>query len=223
MVHKSIHSRRGLMLIVSSPSGAGKTTLTRRLLTEDEDVVLSVSATTREPRPGEENGRDYYFVSHERFQEMIDADELLEHAIVFDNRYGTPRGPVTEALQAGKDVIFDIDWQGTQQLMSSSRAIDLVRIFILPPSIAALESRLKQRGQDSAETIAKRMTKAENEISHWAEYDYVLVNDDLEQTYADLKAIVRSERYRRERRPGMSEFVRSLMEERHLSAMGKDT
>lgn len=214
MVHKSIYSRRGLMLIVSSPSGAGKTTLTRRLLAEDDDVVLSVSATTREARPGEENGRDYYFVSHERFQEMIDADELLEHAIVFENRYGTPRGPVTEALQAGKDVIFDIDWQGTQQLMSSSRAIDLVRIFILPPSIAALEKRLKQRGQDSYETIAKRMTKAENEISHWAEYDYVLVNDDLDQTYEDLKAIVRSERYRRERRPGMSEFVRTLMEER---------
>lgn len=216
MVHHSIHSRRGLMLIVSSPSGAGKTTLTRRLLAEDEDVELSISATTREARPGEENGRDYYFVSHERFQEMIENDELLEHAIVFENRYGTPRGPVTEALQAGKDVIFDIDWQGTQQLMSSSRAIDLVRIFILPPSIAALEKRLKQRGQDSAETIAKRMTKAENEISHWAEYDYVLVNDDLEQTYADLKAIVRAERYRRERRPGMSEFVRTLMEERQL-------
>lgn len=214
MVHKSIHSRRGLMLIVSSPSGAGKTTLTRRLLAEDDDVVLSVSATTREARPGEENGRDYYFVSHERFQEMIESDELLEHAIVFDNRYGTPRGPVTEALQSGKDVIFDIDWQGTQQLMSSSRAIDLVRIFILPPTIATLEKRLKQRGQDSAETIAKRMTKAENEISHWAEYDYVLVNDDLDQTYADLKSIVRAERYRRERRPGMSEFVRTLMEER---------
>lgn len=214
MVHKSIYSRRGLMLIVSSPSGAGKTTLTRRLLAEDDDVVLSVSATTREPRPGEENGRDYYFVSHERFQEMIEGDELLEHAIVFENRYGTPRGPVTEALQGGKDVIFDIDWQGTQQLMSSSRAIDLVRIFILPPSIAALESRLKQRGQDSEETIAKRMTKAENEISHWAEYDYVLVNDDLDQTYEDLKSIVRSERYRRERRPGMSEFVRTLMDER---------
>lgn len=214
MVHKSIHSRRGLMLIVSSPSGAGKTTLTRRLLAEDDDVVLSVSATTREARPGEENGRDYYFVSHERFQEMIESDELLEHAIVFDNRYGTPRGPVTEALQSGKDVIFDIDWQGTQQLMSSSRAIDLVRIFILPPTIATLEKRLKQRGQDSAETIAKRMTKAENEISHWAEYDYVLVNDDLDQTYDDLKSIVRAERYRRERRPGMSEFVRTLMEER---------
>jgi len=206
------------MLIVSSPSGAGKTTLTRRLLAEDDQVVLSVSATTREPRPGEENGRDYYFVSHQRFQAMIEGDELLEHAIVFDNRYGTPRGPVTEALQAGKDVIFDIDWQGTQQLMSSSRAIDLVRIFILPPSIAALEKRLKQRGQDSEETIAKRMTKAENEISHWAEYDYVLVNDDLEQTYTDLKAIVRAERYRRERRPGMSVFVRDLMEERSKMA-----
>ena len=216
MVHKSIHSRRGLMLIVSSPSGAGKTTLTRRLLSEDDDVVLSVSATTREPRPGEKNGRDYFFVSHDRFQEMIDGDELLEHAIVFDNRYGTPRGPVTEALQDGKDVIFDIDWQGTQQLMSSSRAIDLVRIFILPPTIAALEKRLHQRGQDSSETISKRMTKAESEISHWAEYDYVLVNDDLDKTYSDIKAIIQSERFRRERRPGMSVFVRTLMEECYL-------
>ena len=215
MAHKPIHSRRGLMLIVSSPSGAGKTTLTRRLLADDDDVVLSVSATTREPRRGEKNGRDYFFVSHDRFQEMIESDELLEHAVVFENRYGTPRGPVTEALQDGKDVIFDIDWQGTQQLMSSSRAIDLVRIFILPPSIAALETRLKQRGLDSEETIAKRMSKAESEISHWAEYDYVLVNDDVDQTYKDIKAIVQSERFKRERRPGMSEFVRTLMAECH--------
>jgi len=214
MPEKDRNSRRGLMLVMSSPSGAGKTTLTRRLLSDDDDVVMSVSATTRPPRPGEENGIDYFFVPHERFQEMISEGELLEHAVVFDNRYGTPRGPVLEALQEGKDVIFDIDWQGTQQLMSSSRAIDLVRIFILPPTIAALEKRLRARGQDSDEVVQKRMEKAESEISHWAEYDYVLVNDDLDQTYEDLKAIVRAERYRRERRPGMSLFVRDLMGER---------
>jgi len=216
MPKKTIDSRRGLMLVMSSPSGAGKTTLTRRLLAEDPDVVMSVSATTRGPRPSEKEGTDYYFVGHEHFAEMIEADELLEYASVFDNRYGTPREPVTQALLLGKDVIFDIDWQGTQQLMSSSRAIDLVRIFILPPSIAALEKRLRSRAQDSDETVAKRMDKAESEISHWAEYDYVLVNDDLDQTYEDLKAIVRAERFRRERRPGMSEFVRDLMEERQL-------
>lgn len=209
-----IDKRRGLMLVMSSPSGAGKTTLTRRLLAEDEDVVMSVSATTREPRPGEEEGKDYYFVSHERFREMIEQSELLEHAVVFENRYGTPRGPVTEALQSGKDVIFDIDWQGTQQLMSSASAIDLVRIFILPPSVKELEDRLRKRAQDSEATVQKRMEQAESEISHWAEYDYVLVNDDLERTYEDLRAIVRAERYRRERRPGMSEFVRQLMNER---------
>jgi guanylate kinase len=199
---------------MSSPSGAGKTTLTRRLLKDDTDVVMSVSATTRPPRPGEQDGTDYYFVSPERFDDMVENDLLLEHATVFGNKYGTPRKPVEEALHAGKDVIFDIDWQGTQQLMSSSRAIDLVRIFILPPSVASLEARLRKRGQDDDETIARRMDKAEAEISHWAEYDYVLVNDDLEQTYEDLKAIVRAERFRRERRPGMSEFVRGLMEER---------
>lgn len=214
MPSNSIHQRRGLMLVMSSPSGAGKTTLTRRLLAEDDDVVMSVSATTREPRPGEEDGKDYYFVSHARFKEMIEQGELLEHAIVFENRYGTPRGPVTEALQGGKDVIFDIDWQGTQQLMSSASAIDLVRIFILPPSVKALEERLRKRAQDSEATVQKRMAQAESEISHWAEYDYVLVNDDLERTYEDLKAIVRAERFRRERRPGMSDFVRELMDER---------
>ncbi len=214
MPHKSVHSRRGLMLVMSSPSGAGKTTLTRRLLEDDKDVVMSVSATTRPPRPGEVDGKDYYFVSPERFDEMVADDRLLEYATVFGNKYGTPREPVEQALLWGRDVIFDIDWQGTQQLMSSSKAIDLVRIFILPPSIASLESRLKKRGQDSEDTIAARMAKAESEISHWAEYDYVLVNDDLEETYADLKSIVRAERYRRERRPGMSEFVRGLMDER---------
>jgi len=202
------------MLVMSSPSGAGKTTLTRRLLSEDDDVVMSVSATTRPARPGEVDGEDYFFVEHERFKEMIDEGELLEHAVVFENRYGTPRGPVIQALNEGKDVIFDIDWQGTQQLMSSASAIDLVRIFILPPSIKALEERLRKRAQDSEETVKKRMAQAESEISHWAEYDYVLINDDLERTYEDLKAIVRAERFRRERRPGMSGFVRRLIEER---------
>ena len=214
MTVKSVYSRRGLMLVISSPSGAGKTTLTRRLLAEDDEIVMSVSATTREPRPGEEHGKDYFFVSHERFKEMIEGDELLEHAVVFENRYGTPRGPVMDALGRGLDVIFDIDWQGAQQLDSSTRAIDLVRIFILPPSVSALEERLKKRGQDTEETIKKRMAQAEAEISHWAEYDYVLVNDDLDETFESLRYIIRSERLHRERRPGLSEFVRNLQAER---------
>lgn len=214
MSQKSVHSRRGLMLIMSSPSGAGKTTLTRRLLGDDQDVAMSVSATTRAPRPGEVDGKDYYFVSTERFDEMVEGDLLLEHANVFGNKYGTPRLPVEEALRGGKDVIFDIDWQGTQQLMSRAQVRDIVRIFILPPSISSLEERLRKRGQDSDETVASRMAKAESEISHYAEYDYVLVNDNLEETYADLQAIVRAERLRLERRSGMSEFVRGLMDER---------
>lgn len=213
MTSKSFEKRRGIMLVLSSPSGAGKTTLTRRLLAEDADVEMSVSATTRAPRPGEKEGKDYYFVSHERFKEMADDDQLLEHATVFDNRYGTPRGPVLAALQKGKDVIFDIDWQGASQLVSSAPQ-DLVRIFILPPSVKALEERLRERAQDSEETVQKRMAEAENEISRWDAYDYVLVNDNLESTYSDLKAIVRAERARRERRPGMSDFVRELMQER---------
>ncbi|WP_417448838.1 guanylate kinase [Kordiimonas sp.] len=217
MTVKSVHSRRGLMLVISSPSGAGKTTLTRRLLENDDEIVMSVSATTREPRPGEEHGKDYFFVSHARFKEMIEGDELLEHAVVFENRYGTPRGPVMDALGRGNDVIFDIDWQGAQQLDSSTRAIDLVRIFILPPSVKTLEDRLKKRGQDTEETIQKRMAQAEAEISHWAEYDYVLVNDDLDETFASLTSIIKAERLHRERRPGLSEFVRKLQAER-----GKD-
>jgi len=202
--------RRGLMLVMSSPSGAGKTTLSRMLLADEaEEVVMSVSATTREPRPGEENGKDYYFVPHDRFREMIEGNELLEHAIVFENRYGTPRGPVMDALNQGKDVLFDIDWQGTQQLAESA-GDDLVRVFVLPPSIDELESRLKKRAQDSEETVKKRMEKAESEISHWAEYDYVLINDDLENTYQKLREILNAERLRRRRRPGLSEFVRGL-------------
>ena len=203
------NKRRGLMLVMSSPSGAGKTTLSRMLLADEEDMVMSVSATTREPRPGEENGKDYFFVGHDRFKEMIDNNELLEHAVVFENRYGTPRGPVMQALSDGKDVLFDIDWQGTQQLAESAGG-DLVRVFVLPPSISELESRLRKRAQDSEDVVQKRMSEAESEISHWAEYDYVLINNDLETAYADLRDILNAERLRRHRRPGLSEFVRTL-------------
>ncbi|UTW53871.1 guanylate kinase [Kordiimonas sp. SCSIO 12610] len=203
------NKRRGLMLVMSSPSGAGKTTLSRMLLADEKDMVMSVSATTREARPGEESGKDYYFVGHDRFREMIDNNELLEHAVVFENRYGTPRGPVMQALSDGKDVLFDIDWQGTQQLAESAGG-DLVRVFVLPPSIAELENRLKKRAQDSEEVVQKRMAEAESEISHWAEYDYVLINNDLDKTYADLRNILNAERLRRHRRPALSEFVRTL-------------
>ncbi|MFL2929776.1 MAG: guanylate kinase, partial [Candidatus Micropelagos sp.] len=171
-------SRRGLMLVLSSPSGAGKTTLSRMLLEVDNEIIMSVSATTRPPRSGETHGEDYYFVDKETFGLMANKNELLEHAKVFDNYYGTPRGPVEEALISGKDVLFDIDWQGTQQLQEAS-ADDLVRIFILPPSAAELESRLKKRAQDSPETVAKRMAKASDEISHYAEYDYIILNEDI--------------------------------------------
>lgn len=205
--------RRGLMLVLSSPSGAGKTTLSRMLLEGDDDVVMSVSATTREARPGEEQGKDYYFVSHERFKEMVDCGELLEHAIVFGNHYGTPRGPVMETLNNGRDVLFDIDWQGTQQLHESVRE-DLVRVFILPPSIKALEDRLRRRAQDSDAVVQDRMSKAEGEISHWAEYDYVLVNQDLDKTFSALKAILAAERHKRSRNPELSGFVRGLLSER---------
>lgn len=212
MSANDVSVRRGLMLVLSSPSGAGKTTLSRRLLESDDEITMSVSATTREKRPGETHGTDYYFVDHDRFRDMVSNDELLEHAIVFGNYYGTPRGPVMDALSKGKDVLFDIDWQGTQQLTESVEK-DLVRVFILPPSVSALEQRLKSRAQDSDETVRKRMAEAKNEISHWAEYDYVLVNDDLEKTYAQLVKILDAERLRRSRRPGMSRFVRSLMDE----------
>lgn len=201
--------RRGLMLVMSSPSGAGKTTLTRKLLAEDSDILMSVSATTRAPRPGEVDGKDYYFVSHEAFGEMVDNDQMLEHATVFENSYGTPREPVEKALDSGKDILFDIDWQGAQQLGSK----DIVRIFILPPSVPELKSRLKSRAQDSDEVIAKRMAEAHSEISHWAEYDYVLINDDLEATFADLKAVIAAERLRLERQIGTARFARSLMDD----------
>jgi guanylate kinase len=205
--------RRGLMFVLSSPSGAGKTTLSRRLLAEDGDITLSVSATTRPPRPGEVDGVDYVFVTPERFADMVAADDLLEWATVFGNRYGTPRGPVEAALHEGRDVLFDIDWQGTQQLQQTDAASDLVRVFILPPDLAELERRLQGRATDPAEIIAGRMARARDEISHWGEYDYILVNDDADLCLAELRAILKAERLRRKRQLGLADFVRTMLGE----------
>lgn len=201
------------MFVLSSPSGAGKTTLSRRLLNDDGDITLSVSATTRPPRPGEVDGVDYYFVTPERFVEMVADDQLLEWATVFGNRYGTPRGPVEAALHEGRDVLFDIDWQGTQQLQQTDAASDLVRVFILPPDLAELERRLQGRATDPAEVIAGRMARARDEISHWGEYDYILVNDDAEHCLAELRAILKAERLRRKRQLGLADFVRGMLGE----------
>jgi guanylate kinase len=201
--------RRGLMLVLSSPSGAGKTTLSRRLLEADGGLELSVSVTTRPPRNGEVDGRDYRFIERARYEAMVTKNELLEWAEVFGNCYGTPRGPVEAALSAGRDVLFDIDWQGTQQLRNAVPA-DLVSVFVLPPSIDELERRLHTRAQDSDEIIRERMTKAADEMSHWAEYDYVVINRDIEQAFTDVKAILAAERLKRDRQVGLSEFVRSL-------------
>ena len=210
---KAVHSpsieRRGIMLVLSSPSGAGKTTLARRLLESDSGIEMSVSVTTRKPRSGEAEGRDYYFVSESEFRRMRDAGELLEWARVFDNFYGTPRSPVERALAGGRDVLFDIDWQGAQQL-NEKVAQDLVRVFILPPSGEILEQRLRSRAQDAPDSVARRMADAAAEISHWAEYDYVIVNADLEASVAGLRAILAAERLRRERLLGLSEFVREM-------------
>jgi guanylate kinase len=205
----AIVARRGLMLVLSSPSGAGKTTLSRRLLTSQTDLVLSVSATTRPKRPNEVEGKDYLFVSPAQFAALIEAGELLEHATVFGHRYGTPRNPVMQALAQGCDVLFDIDWQGTQQLKEKARE-DLVSIFLLPPSHVELERRLKSRAQDSDDVVAARMAKAADEISHWAEYDYVIVNDDIAVAEAKITAILTAERLKRSRQTGLSEFVRGL-------------
>lgn len=201
--------RRGLLLVLSSPSGAGKTSLARALLDSDPDISLSVSVTTRTPRPGEVDGRDYWFVDKERFKAMSEADELLEWARVFDNFYGTPRAPIEAAIAEGRDVLFDIDWQGTQQL-SERMAGDLVRVFVLPPSGPVLEERLRRRAQDSDEVVALRMAQASGEISHWAEYDYVIVNHDLAESSRALRAILAAERLRRDRMSGLSAFVRGL-------------
>ena len=204
----SIH-RRGLMLVLSSPSGAGKTTLARGLLMADDDIEMSVSLTTRPPRPGEIDGQDYHFVDAQAFGEMRNRGEMLEHAKVFDHYYATPRQPVDAALSAGRDVLFDIDWQGTQQLQASAGA-DLVKVFLLPPSAAELEKRLKARAQDSADVVARRMSKASNEISHYPEYDYVIVNEDAEDSLAQLRAILTAERLKRDRQTGLSDFVQTL-------------
>lgn len=206
-------ARRGLMLVLSSPSGAGKTTLSRRLLAADSDISLSVSATTRLPRAGEVDGRDYWFVDGPRFDAMVAAGDFLEWAHVFDHRYGTPRAPVDAALAAGRDILFDIDWQGTQQLRQSRAAGDLVSIFLLPPGMAELEARLHRRAADSEAVIATRMSRAADEISHWAEYDYVLVNADIEACLAQIRAILASERLRRERQRSLVGFVRQLLAE----------
>ncbi len=205
-----VNQRRGLMIVLSSPSGAGKTTLTRQLLSENSDgMAMSVSATTRPARPGEKDGRDYFFVSKDKFAQMIDEAEFLEHAKVFDNFYGTPSAPVEAALEEGQDVIFDIDWQGAQQLTQAA-ADDLVKIFILPPNMGELEKRLKSRAQDSDAVIAKRMSKSEAEISHWAEYDYVIVNDDKELAMGELRVILAAERMKRRRQLWLGPFVKTL-------------
>ena len=211
MTTKSL--RRGLLLILSSPSGAGKSTLSRMLMDWDATMRFSISATTRKPRPGEEDGREYYFLSKDAFLTHVRDGEMLEHAEVFGNFYGSPKAPVVKALEAGQDMLFDVDWQGAQQIGNSALGRDVVSIFILPPSIAELDRRLRTRGQDSDEVIAGRMAKSRDEISHWAEYDYVLVNEDLEATFEKLKAILTAERLKRERQPQLSAFVRSLNEE----------
>ncbi len=198
------------MLVLSSPSGAGKSTLARELLERDGGITMSVSATTRTRRTGEMDGVDYHFVSAEQFTEMRDADALLEWAEVFGNHYGTPRAAVEKELEAGRDVLFDIDWQGTQQL-HGKRASDMVRVFVLPPSARELEERLQRRAQDSADVVAKRMAGAANEIVHYAEYDYVIVNRDVEESVAQLVAILVAERLRRERQVGLSDFVRGIL------------
>ena len=201
--------RRGLMFVLSSPSGAGKTTLSRMLLEADPNIEMSISVTTRRPRAGEMDGRDYHFIDAARFEAMKQGGELLEWARVFDNWYGTPRRPVEDAVAQGRDVLFDIDWQGTQQLGEIARS-DVVSVFVLPPSIEELERRLHRRAQDSHAVIAGRMAKAADEMSHWAEYDYVVVNRDLDQAFAELRAILAAERLKRERQTGLSTFVRGL-------------
>ncbi len=207
--HQKKIARRGLMFVLSSPSGAGKTTLSRLLLKSDRKIALSVSVTTRPKRLGEVDGRDYHFIDRARFDAMVKKNELLEWAEVFGHRYGTPRRPVTRALVTGRDVLFDIDWQGTQQLREKARD-DLVSVFILPPTVLELERRLKTRAQDSKPVIRARMAKAGGEMSHWPEYDYVIVNRDKGEAFAEARAILAAERLKRERQIGLSDFVRSL-------------
>ncbi|MBL4807426.1 MAG: guanylate kinase [Rhodobacteraceae bacterium] len=212
-------NRRGILIILSSPSGAGKSTLSQRVLQDDPDVIFSVSATTRAPRVGEVDGREYFFKTREEFLELVENGGMLEHAEVFGNLYGSPVAPVEAAISAGKDVLFDVDWQGGQQIRNSSLKDSMVSIFILPPSIAALQERLTKRGQDSPEVVAKRMAQSMSEISHWAEYDYVLINDNVDVAEAELQAILDAERLRRDRQTGLVPFVQSLNAE--FEAMSK--
>lgn len=201
--------RRGLMLVLSSPSGAGKTTISRRLLAGDPNLTMSVSVTTRPPRPGEKDGRDYRFISRAEYDRLLADQALLEHAEVFGHFYGTPQAPVEHTLSTGGDMLFDIDWKGTQQLEASARK-DLVRVFILPPSAEELERRLYNRAQDSEDVIRRRMAKSADEMSHWAEYDYVILNRDVDESVAQVTAVLRAERLRRERQVGLFEFVDRL-------------
>ncbi|GAA4643053.1 guanylate kinase [Pontixanthobacter gangjinensis] len=211
MADQSTLSRRGIMFILSSPSGAGKTTMSHKLLGADEEIKLSVSATTRPPRKGEVDGIDYHFVSDAKFDEMVEKDDFYEWAHVFDHRYGTPKGYIRQGLKEGQDFLFDIDWQGTQQLYQKDQQ-DAVSVFLLPPSLAALRSRLETRALDSAEVIDSRMERARNEISHWAEYDYVVVNDDVDECFVKVREILHAERMKRTRQTGLIPFVRELME-----------
>jgi guanylate kinase len=203
--------RRGLMLVLSSPSGAGKTTISRELLRRDPAFTMSVSATTRQKRPGEVEGIDYYFVDTTTFNLMVNRREFLEHAQVFGNYYGTPREPVEQALSEGRDVLFDIDWQGTQQLMESARK-DVITVFVLPPSTRELERRLRNRAQDTDEVVASRMAEAPSEMSHWPEYDYVIVNTNIEDAIASVQTIIAAERLKRDRQVGLGDFVKALRE-----------
>jgi len=209
MSDSSTIERRGLLLVLSSPSGAGKTTLARHLMETDPGISMSVSVTTRRPRPGEVDGRDYTFIDEPAFRRMAEAGELLEWARVFDNYYGTPRVPVEAAVAQGRDILFDIDWQGAQQL-SEKMKHDVVRVFILPPSVGSLEQRLRARAQDPDEVVRRRMDEAAAEISHWPEYDYVIVNTDLPKSMQGLSAILTAERLRRDRLNGLSAFVRDM-------------
>lgn len=201
--------RRGLMLVLSSPSGAGKSTIARFLLEQDDNLTMSVSATTREPRPGEIDGQHYYFVSREKFDDMVASNEFLEHATVFGNSYGTPKEPVEKAMESGRDVLFDVDWQGAQEIQQYA-ADDLVSVFVLPPSVEELERRLLGRAQDSEEVVRARMAKATSEMSHWDAYQYVIINADVMTSVPNVRAILAAERLKRRRQNGLLEFVRSL-------------
>lgn len=203
-------NRRGLLMILSSPSGAGKSTLSKRVLEDDPCVVFSVSATTRPPRKGEVDGREYFFKTRAAFESLVAQGGMLEHAEVFGNLYGTPLAPVEAAIARGQDVLFDVDWQGGQQIRTSPLSESVVSVFVLPPSIAELGARLTERGQDSAKVVAGRMAQSRSEISHWAEYDYVLVNDNLDKAEADLRAILHAERMKRSRVTGLRDFVAGL-------------